>query len=1186
MSGNKKDDKVKKVNEDEVVDNEEKKSMEEKNEKTSMEATTSKKSNGSEDTKVKEDSGNLRIKKDLDDVNGQQSNLEPLENADDALKMMSGKINVTASIVKADEIKKANEERLKLALNSSRHLQPLNGWGIKSKVEGHDTYKISDVIPSLIKLRVSKVEGVETSLHDPDAAGYSKYSFIKKSMTSFSGNLKLVDYVVDSEGTFEKISFDDSSIPVGTMHLENFEISPENQDGIESYKKRTNMLSGLLELIFKVRKSANVFIRPENFVTFGSMVASAAEVGILLNSRIPDGGQPSIYIGVYGHELPWFREDVSGMFSYEDFVYGETSESNMLACYPLKIYSYYGTTTDSLFATLHHIFMNQFEQYRIHPRDFTRYVQMFSPLGGSIHINVDSEVDLYHVMGLSPTMIDQYRFMFLLSPQFRNHVTSCLVNMAINMKGLTIVPAPDVADVFESSAVNINNTTILQNQIATEIRPLSLEHFYEAMGFEVFHALKSPPNPRRSGFASYQDAAVALISIGLDALIAPNTFWTNVGIFSKAIYDAIKVLDNTSYVRLMRKGYTKSNKYVVDLGKDALLQGEIPFLFTNPDQTSLVREYLRALDPCGKLITIPNARSEIASNITPDNMFYLPWDFKRRDNFSSISESPLSYAVDILIAAVSDFINAHQKKKKMANAEVGAILTLISQMTNERGRILGSVLHCEGNLIMRQLVSMPWLMYSTYRGESKPNTAPFIGLYQTKKPLAQGLICNDVDANFPHGIGLWALLNLQSPQISKLGNVSGDGSFPLIIPDPIILYHSYENDVKHSVLYGEGYGFMSMLLNSHDNDEIEYAFLFEILGGNLRAGTVIQVLNWLLPNGVEPIISYNNGTKSVVKRPDMRLRDPGISKLDSYGYPINNDIEESDHFNRPLKLIDEFEKKKFKVAATVLADQLSPLHKISRGLTLASQTFENLSPDNRHRPCRYEIEYDDNSFPIVMVGQKSKICFNFNGELYLDPNDVNYPHDVRVEIKVCGVVKKEIWDYLRENVMRRNWQIFFPEILYLGKVDYIGSYKARLLGEMFDTYWNLLIESKYGELIEVTFYDTTSDVLNAALQIAPSSYSQLVCCVDVIRRNVVLRNAYSLRRPEGYVSPSKEMWTIGKEEPTAIPTDSNGRQKFKLPFINFNNYLKIFTKNIVIGEFPVMKFIPPLIQEVLQLVFY
>lgn len=1118
--------------------------------------------------------------KDADDRFGVKDNIGDPGSPDGAIGLTINRMNLLSAVVKAEEISTINRQNLRAGLQADLLVQgPLNGWSDSGVLSGYDSYKIVDEIPSLFKVRVTKLPMV-TSMVDPDPQGWSHYTFVNDSITAFSGNLELVDYVIDSNATFEKISYVDDQIPRTTLHLENYQVSIQNQPGIENHNDRTSLMTGLLELIFKTRRSGDVFVKGSRIETYGSMSISDSPTSTLVGIKLVAGGQPSVFIGVTSHELQWFRDSVENAIPADSMTIGETSVVAHQIGKPVKIYSYYAVCTDALIATLHHIFMKKFFHYRLRTHQFTTLVEIFSPLGGSVELTyADTNVDLFFVMGLSRTMIDQYRFMFILSAQFRKHVISTIVSLAISMEGLTVVPTIDVADVFETTAVNTNNTTIFQNQLSIMIRPLTINHFYEAMGLEIFHAFLSPSNPRKSGFASYQDAALNLLAIGLDAIIFPASFWGNIGLFTKAIYDALRILDFASYERLMTKGYTADHPMPVDLRKDEVLAGQIPFIYTNPP-AGRISSFMDAIQPRGTLIPLPNGNSEISTSLNSDPQFYIPWSWESRRSFGTITDTQLSDAVTSLARVINAFILRHKVDKGLSNAEVGAITTLIDQITIERGKTMGSVLHAEGHLIMRQLANMPWLMHSTYTGERAPNLANYIGIYQTASPNEIGFPCNDEAVQYPHGIGLWTLLNINSSQIAKAGPVDSNGSVSLVIPDPLVLYNKFVNDVTHCVEFAEAYGYMSMILLAQEREDPEYAFLLQVLGRNLKTGVVAQVLDWMLPRGSEPIITYLNSVSLTVRRPDQRLRDPGIAHLDYTGRRVVPNRHDGDVFRRKLNLIDPYEMQKFKVACTFIGDSASPVHKIGKGLTFSHETFTNLSPDNRHSEVDIIIEYDPKAFPIRITGDVSIIGFYYEGVLYTDIKSPEFPCDVRLVIIVPGKLGRARWDFLKLLIMNKGWQLFFPDQLFIARINYVTSSAASLRGDMFDFYWRLLSTSLYGSVLMVEFRDTTSDYVNPAIVVTPSVYDQYVCAIDSVRRNVLLRNAYSLRQPLNYVPPSLVNWEYGKTVPGNIPTDSNGRYKYKSNEVNFNNPILVFTNNVEIGKFPDITYNPPLIQEI------
>ncbi|QXG83184.1 MAG: hypothetical protein [Diaphorina citri cimodo-like virus] len=1117
-----------------------------------------------------------------DNIQGKKSKSvsRSLKEPDEAILPTSNAIDKLDDIVESKyhsiREKEKIERRKAEALNL---IKDANEWD-QVTYEGSVPYiKIVNEIPSIVDIKKKDIEAVDTDLLAPLPSSFDALSFIKNSCAMFTSNTQCVSYQIKTKGTYASLEYDPETLLESTIKLNAFNVIGADGVAIDNAEHKTRMLAGLLEMVLKMRVLGDVFIKSVPMVTIQNSEINAEPLRILKGKNVPREMPPHIYFSMFRHDLIWFVRDIHAIVPEDEIRIGEHDGITKVTGVNAKLCSYVATTTDSIFATLHHLFMAQHETRKLNARIYTQAISAIAPPGSSLTHYQDIDLDLWE--GYQPNQIDvnRYVFSYMLSSTMRQSNFSYLTTLASEFQGISEVSTDEQLIGLGINVTSSEAAGQIRESLLSVVRGYSLNHFYQAMVMEVNHAIIEPNMDVDQTYTSLQSSCFALLAAGLDAICFPATFWTNINLYALVIYRACAFINAGEYPRMILNGYTASHPYVIPLSRQQLLEGEVPLMMMPGNaKPPLYAAYYNALVPVGEVIELGIGQSQWCPNITADRACYIPFSKGHFDIRTINVDTAFSTRVAILITALEAMINDYGRRKPNEKRSTSSLTSMLSALNAIRYPF-GSCAHFELNYIYRVLFNGPETVWTTYRGAQQPNLVNRIGLISSD-PNVQGSGLPTVNFSKAFfGIGLWALISI----IPNRAKIDSKTSLPsLVIGTPMPRFQRFMSMVQSSLKIGDSFGIANYLLTLQLDDDSPWSYMMNVFGPNIKAGLTSDILRWLA--GEEEYNKlFNPRDHNVLNRLflDWRLRQPIFSLISPLGNAIANRDRIHPVYEGVITLIDQFDALKLEVSLYTMSGANSPFHRIIDEVVFAFTSFSNFSPDNRHPEPDVTIIYDteDETVGSAVFGTDNRVYFTVNGNRWYDMEQEGFPERVRVEVENPIRVRDIDWAFLWTAIQVKGWQVYFKNLTFIATVKVITYQSANAASALTARDWDVMKQASEGQIIPITFYDTTSSLLNVKTQHKPAGCIQYTCATSPVQRNSLVKGIAGFSQGEQYQPPSRSNWVIGRDAPDRIPADANGTPKYKGD-VNFNNYLKCYTANAVLDDAPQVRYLPPSLSSI------
>lgn len=1073
--------------------------------------------------------------------------------------------SVLNSVKRENEINAANKE---LLLN----IVPLNEWRVESLMIKSQTVKVVNSIPRMISI-VS-----EKSDNDSDFSKYAKSAglemnseFLNDCISTFRSGTREVKFVISTKDAYKNIQYDPESKYTSTFKIEGYSIITGEQKFFGTSELDT--LCSLLTLIFEIKDIGNVavvnpmveifFDRDDN-VNIGPLVAWK-------NKKIPSMSVPHILFGTYKHPLKWFVDHVRGEIQTDDVKIGEHGNLEFDPSNN-KISSYYGVTTDNFFCDLYELHQQKIESQTVNPSEIVNLMNSYTPRGTRVQLQSDSQIRYSHAFFPNLINAQQYAFAFLLSQPLRMTIRGRLEEMITNMKGLKNLGFNEISQLMYSTVQIPNSDTSLDKIFTSGAENLSIRHFYQMMVINKFHAFINAEGTFPFECTTPYHAIAALLYVLADALIFPAYFWTNVHIYVYTIYKAFEQLDFRAYNKLIEGGYTKSYDLPIVLTRAEILNGEVPKIFANRQLPFVVSEYMSLLNPIGILVDNGKESFSVVC-LSEQRKTYIPFKPTPRSRVSTVSDTLFSDRIRRFKGQMSSIIAAIAKKER-----IGIVITtnLSSQLIGALNTIFdvsmkfGATAHYELESIYRALQIGPEVPYETYFGAAEVNLSLPIGLISNSNTSHRAVLASDVTKVYP-GAGMYALMTIVGDHVSKSGGNKVDlrGVQTYMHKNTIDRIHEYVTVVKNVETLGEQFGILSHILQASNDDDDPWSIFVKLFGRTFKSGLATQILAQLLQvSNIKEMTSSLIDEDKIVAT-DLRLNNPMVCDVSTSGHATNQRKHVNEYFNKPFELLSVYEKRKLEISLELVSGINSPIHRYIRGLTVKRQTFDELSPSNRHSEPDIIIEHNEDLFEFKVIDKRSFAGINYNGNFFYRINDDTFPKGLGIEISNPAIISQEIWDFLNSCVEGANWMIIMPVQLALAEVRRVDS--SYVKNGMTD--WSVLRNSIAGSTVNLSFYDTYDPMVNYKTHVNPNGYWQYVCALDPVERNVLARSIEGIYGSEGFMQIDRDNWVFGNCIPGELSRATNNYPKYKLGKVNFNNLMKVWTKYVDFEKYPRMQFV-------------
>lgn len=1143
-----------------------------------------KKNDDSEEIKEKDEQSEVSTQKDKTDdqikeekvMNQGRVQSYEIKDGENNLPIRLRDVDAITSII-STKLKKEDELELARKNTEIRELSSvaLNDWNIISNSSSSSRVKIVNGIPSILKMkRDGWTDYQDDLLTTILPSSISQVKLIANSIKMFSSGTNLVTYHIESHNTFEPLTYDPESPPSTSLKLSSVLVSP-----LDGGQSRTDVYAGLMELILKLMKQGDVFIVQPTKLQLAA-IQSDKILEKLRNEKIYESEIENILIGVAFHSCPWFRRDVLDKLSIDDMRFGTVATGEMIYGGTFKESEYAAVATDHIFATLHAIFMNQQRERRSDASAYERALKILAPFKSVINLRTDIGRDLYHIYKLTRSDAHAYIFGFLLSSAVRTTQYAYLQDYFKRMRGVREISSTDRLEIGIQGIDMFQVKASIEEVIKSMIRGLNINHWYQMCVAELTHAFIDPVCSINFVFSDIQTTVVALFGLALDALCFPNTFWSNIHIYSYILYTAWAFIANSESVSMLAGGYAGNYLNVRQLTKNEIREGIIPKIFNRQLNNAMPRfmgMFLGAIAPVGELYRLPLNDEEWCPYIKQNNSFYIPFTKERRERLGSAGNSLLYERINTVLELLSDMTNRWSAKHSQSRALTGQLLTTLMNY-RPIARAFASMCHNEMHLLYKNAANGPEIIATHYQGETTVNVSNNYGICSAvPNPINAHRSCDPAVSVFPC-IGLWGLLSLTSDHTDLKGVRNADTTSSFQFENPVIRYEHHEKMVTECAKVANAFGIMTEVITKSRDQNSKFSLLEREFGASLKSGTANLILEWIIPQVDLKRFIYGTQHNLIDSSlNDLRFTSPKVCRINSIGTvmdPLGDDI---DIFERPLILIDNYDRMKLDVAVEVVASESSPIHRYGKGLIVGKGRFETLTPDNRHSDDVEVVMYDidDNSWTYQIVGKDLKVCFNYRGNIFHGVHQQDFPENIRLTLENPHLFDASFWTLVKDAIDVKNWQVDFPNVQYIAKVLSLTSDQAIQYNSSQVDAWQVLRELKPGEVIAWTFLDTTKDILNNKVDLKLPSGIQYVCAVESVDRNIVVRGIIGKEQFGVYTPPKHNMWSIGTYRAGEIPYYNNGIPKYLGADANFNNVVKIYTDNVKIDEKPIVIYIPP-----------
>lgn len=1067
------------------------------------------------------------------------------------------------------------------ALNVTLDIKPLNSWDHGEVFKRRPIFTIVNGIPSIVKLKKTVgLAGNDIALERLLTGRYGELPFVTESVKLFSSGTTSVHFVIDSKNTTENLQYDPETITSSTLNLEAFTVTGDDGTVSEDTKSRTEVFGGLLELCLKLAEQCDVIVQNVKTISVSAIPSDDDNdpLALLSGHSVPQEMLPHIYFSTHLHTLSWYKTEIRRIIPKDEIVIGEYGNVQYSNQGLIKLRSSYAVVTDNLAATLlryHHLYLESKKQS---PSVYIQLLEALTPHGSTVHLRCDSESFDYQVYLPSPQEIEQYIFLYLLSPRIRATAMNHQFNLLKNTKGISEVSYLSKLDGM-NAPLDPTLTKMQINEIVIKtISGLTIDHFYQAMVLELNHAIIEPHITLLSAFTSPQDAALALLSICFDALIFPNTFWTNLHAYVLPIYGAIRYLAKDLYMQMISVGYTQNIKHKKGLTKKDFISGEVPFLFSRTaSMPQVLRELVDAISPVGYLYEIPFANTFLNPFINSDPQFYIPFTYNCRLPLSTDIDTPFAEQVSKVILVITKLIHIYVKHNGSHRSVVQPIINMLT-VIEVAARVYGNILHYEIFILYRLLANGPETLYTTYRGESCFNNAHRIGLVSSVSLPPMGLPAVDLSNTFPSGVGLFGLFAINGDRMTPYAqDIKSTSPSSFMFQNPSVRLRDFIEMVEKAMPIASAFGLMNHILQTNHNEDSSFHFLNSIIGSSHKASVAAKILKWLL-NGVDPdtLMSQVGDILVPFRHPDTRFLAVRVCEVGVNTEPIEGDPQKSRLFCQPLQLLNPYREKKLDAVLKMVVGVQSPFHRYITSIVIARKFFQELSPDNRHDDPKLIVHYDDDAdtIGVTMTGGESMVFFAINGVKYTSPIAPNFPRGIRVIIPNPSRITEDEWRFLTSAVESAEWQLELNKIQFLGTITQVTYDMAHRLSETGILGWTNLKTLTMGQIRMYNFYETKFNILNSKVDVKSPGFAQYVCATEPVNRNCAIQGITGTAIGQHYMPPEKNMWTIGNLNPEDIPRMANGVKKIDWG-VNFNNFIDIWTPNATFNQTPIFSYIPP-----------
>lgn len=1098
--------------------------------------------------------------------------------------------NLLLSMV-TDQIKKTERT---VFLNDNRSLLLyINSWPEINSARNKSSITIIDKIPSLIKLN-----GIHQSLgHNmmngdliTNTFSFAKTAnsnpFIKSSQDLFRPGTVEAYMTLESKNLPTSIKFEYDKITDTEIDLPSYSFSP---DSLEDNKGRKDVLLSILNTAYKLIRACDVLIQDVEVVTF-----NAVKVGVFALDTLNDAVMildmpPHVAFSTVDHPLNWYVREVNDiMFSDDTRPLFNVTRTNVRETVDKTVISYYyNTTTDAVFATLHHLFEGHRNANLLLPTMIPLQLASLVPINGvTIRPFFENSDRYYNIMDLTATMLDQFMFAMMISEGRRKRLFS-FSKMEMEKFGAiySVDPSTIARRISNTSGTALLNPDLLQTAIQSRCLTNNIDSLYDMFLISMFPEYFEISNVRTVAYDPLT-SLVELISIGLDALLFPGAFWSNVDRYTYSLYKAFSILLPREYTKMMNDiGFTDADHNLREINKADLRNGYIPKVFERKSRNNLpklIKNYMNCLAVYGKFMPFKSANYSKNVHYQLNMKYYLPWEFKPL-KLGGKGEMPFMTRAHGLLDCISDIARSYRTNvDTLRNQDLSQYNYAIASLKSVI-EVISYMVHFEFPLIFATGIDKPYTFTSGFNGIAEPFIPLRFGITSTTKLTDGARIMEQTRVNMPYDIGLWILFCLRNDDIDINGKYVQRKEHNMTIPNPTDVFDFYRTEVKSTVSLADCFGILNLIDSEILTNDPDFSFLLNMYGRHLRAGTARSWVESLLTNA-DDVLRYRPEGIEPDFIVDIRMNNPRLCTINAYDEPTAVDDERYHVMKRALTLVDPVDVKKFSIGIKVLASTNSPFHAIRKGLTFANQTFRTYDFDNMHETINHTvIDYDLQLFKVATINGVNRVIFTYEDNDFSSHTDPGFPHDILLVILRQKQIPSDIMAFLITAVDYAGWVLSFPEQIFIARayaLDHITVTRS-VISKVNDE--SALLSSDIGQIIEIPFISTKAYQPNNVTVVLPGSVTQKICPIKPIQYNSVCKAINGVIKPVGFEAPVKDMWILGRPDPTIIPSFVNGQRKIDSQPANFNNALKVYTSKAILEKFPKPDIITPTTLDIMNM---